>query len=200
MMEETSSAEVQPIASKSDFVFCIHGGAGVISKSLDGKPYLNALESILANAYHYALTASSAVDIAEYSVTCLESEALFNAGHGAVFTADGLHELEASIMDGATLRCGAVSMITTVKHPISAARCVMEHTKHIHLAGHAAEAVAAAHDLEVVDNSYFSTPTRKEQLNRAKAAEVVIRDHDAELTDHGTVGCVVYFRGQLARY
>jgi hypothetical protein len=89
--------------------------------------------------------------------------------------------MEASIMDGSTLECGAVSLIKTVKHPISLARAVMEHTRHNHLIGKAAEKLAAKCHLDIVDPSYFSTPKRREQLRRAKEmGDAMVNDHDYE--------------------
>lgn len=100
------------------------------------------------------------MDICVYAVCLLEDEPLFNAGRGAVLTNKGTHELEASIMDGSNLKCGAVSMITKVKNPIRAARLVMDTTFHNYIIGEAAEALAIG-KLEFVDNSYFTTEKRR---------------------------------------
>ena len=100
------------------------------------------------------------MDICEFAVCLLENEPLFNAGKGAVFTAEETHELEASIMDGKNLKCGAVSMIQKVKNPISLARLVMDETPHNFLMGVHAEKLGERFGLDTVDNKYYSTNHR----------------------------------------
>jgi hypothetical protein len=166
-----------------DFRVIIHGGAGVVSKGIDSKPFFDSLSRIMGAAYKYGKKGSdtvTAVDLAEYCVKLLEDDILFNAGRGAVFTNFETIEMEASIMDGWTLECGAVSLIKTVKHPISLARAVMEHTNHNHLIGKAAEQLAVRCNLDIVDPTYFHTAKRKEQLRRAKESDTIVNDHDYE--------------------
>ena len=183
--------------SAPNFVFLIHGGAGVIGREVDREPYTRALKEILVKTFKFALAFHTAVDIVEYAVSLLEDEPLFNAGKGAVFAADGTHQLEASLMDGASLRCGAVSMIRTMKNPINTARIVMEHTNHNWICGGAAEALGVQHGLAVVENSYFDTEVRRKQLETAKAtsSSTVFRDHDLLDDSTGTVGCVCMYDG-----
>jgi beta-aspartyl-peptidase (threonine type) len=160
----------------------IHGGAGVIDRTVDPAPYYKALGDIIASSAEFAQSTNgrvvTAVDVVEFAVKLLEDEPLFNAGVGAVLTADHTHELEASIMDGTTLKCGAASLIRTVRNPVSVARAVMQHTKHNYLIGNdAAERLAHKYGLECVDPSYFTTERRKYQLKVAKQHEAVFLDH-----------------------
>lgn len=181
-----------------EFRFLVHGGAGVISKSVDKAPYVCALQRILKDTFEFsALSTATAVDIAEFAVKELENEPLFNAGKGAVYTADKTHELDASIMDGSTLSCGATSMIKTIKNPVSVARLVMERTDHVFIVGDSAERLAVTSGLEQVDQSYYHTEKRLQQLHTAQQKNVVARDHDLEGAK-GTVGCVCMKDGHVA--
>ena len=146
----------------------LHGGAGVIERS--------TMDPRTEAAYHASLTqaiqAGSAVlaqggssfDAIEAAIRILEDDPLFNAGRGAVFTADGRNELDAAIMDGATLKAGAVAGVTRTRHPISLARAVMEKSPHVMLIGAGADAFAAEAGLEQVDPSYFFTERRWQSL------------------------------------
>ena len=173
------------MASTKVFSFAFHGGAGVIPKgSIDSTIYYSALSAVCTKTFEFAEQNLSnptigAIDVAQFGVQLLEDDSLFNAGKGAVFTAAGTHEMEASIMDGTTLRCGAASMVMHYKNPIAVARLVMEKTPHVYLAGAGAELLASQHGLDyVADNSYFSTDKRRDQLLAAKKAEGVFMDHD----------------------
>jgi beta-aspartyl-peptidase (threonine type) len=170
---------------ESIFSFSFHGGAGVIPRgAIDSGIYQDALNDVLSGAYSFAesnLENSSikAIDVAEHCVKLLEDNELFNAGKGAVFTANGTHEMEASIMDGSSLQCGAVSMIMNYQNPISLARLVMEKSAHVYLVGDSAESLAAEHGMAKVEsNSFFSTVKRFEQLQAAKGTQSVFMDHD----------------------
>lgn len=166
-----------------DFAICIHGGAGVISKSdAVAEQFTQALRDKIRRCHYFALDdpTRTAVDIAEFAVNMLENDPLFNAGIGAVFTTDETHELEASIMDGCKLACGASALLTNVKNPVSLARKVMEGGKHVWIAGNPGECLAEMADLELVDsNADFSVPRRLAQLERAKELQGVFNDHDA---------------------
>jgi beta-aspartyl-peptidase (threonine type) len=193
-------------------VIAIHGGAGTISAA--------ALDAGTAQAYHEALRAivragqalllggGSALDAACLAVEMLEDCPFFNAGHGAVFTHAGTHELDAAVMNGADLRAGAVACVSRIRRPVRAARAVMEDGAHVLLAGAGAEAFARERGLEMVDASYFSTETRRAQLERAQAAGRIALDHDGtanasapldEGLKFGTVGAVALdLQGHLA--
>jgi len=125
------------------------------------------------------------------AVCVMEDSPLFNAGRGATFTAEGRNEFDASIMDGATLRAGAVAVVTRAKNPVRLAKLVMESTRHVMLAGPAADALAEAHGLEVADPDYFFTQRRWDALQKMKSAASTQRQESvAEADKHGTVGAV----------
>lgn len=191
-------------------VIAIHGGAGTIgrdraSAAREGA-YHDALRAVLVPAQQLLAAGGSALDAVSLAVDLLEDCPLFNAGHGAVFTRDETHELDAAIMDGATLRAGAVACVSRVRRPARAARAVLEDGEHVLFAGAGAEDFARRHGLEMVEPSYFSTPARREQLHRALAADRAVLDHDGaapapldERNKLGTVGAVaVDARGNLA--
>jgi len=146
----------------------LHGGAGVIerksmSKEMDAA-YRAGLKTAIQSAADVLDKGGSSTDAVEAAIKVMEDNPLFNAGKGAVFTADGKNELDAAIMDGATINAGAVAGMTTTRHPISAARAVMEKSKHVMLIGTGADQFAASVGLEQVDPSYFFTERRWQGL------------------------------------
>ncbi len=187
------------------WALAIHGGAGVIDPASLGDAQVRAYEASLAAALAVGREGlsrgDSAMDVCERVVRTLEDNPLFNAGKGAVFTYDGTHELDASIMDGATGQAGAVAGVRNCKNPITLARRVMERTTHVMLAGGGADAFAEAQakeparapsepTIEIVPNSYFDTPARRESWEKMRsqaASDAAVRDVGA----YGTVGCVV---------
>lgn len=180
----------------------IHGGAGAIARaSMDaGKErlYRQALLQIVASGQALLAAGSSALDVVTEAVRQLEECPLFNAGVGSVFTHQGTHELDASIMDGRMREAGAVAGVQRVRNPVLAARAVLENSPHVLFIGQGAESFAASHGLEMVENPFFSTPERRVQLERAMATDQTLLDHDGDVTgdpldpDHkfGTVGAV----------
>lgn len=186
------------------FAIAIHGGAGVIERAKMSpqmeRQYRGGLAAALEAGHSVLAAGGSSLDAVAAAVVVMEDSPLFNAGRGASFTADGEIELDAAIMDGATLRAGAVTLVTTVKNPVLLARLVMEKTRHVMLAGHGAEALARAHGLETVAPEYFFTERRWEALQRVLEAQDTGRT--AVLTEserHGTVGAVALDRdGNLA--
>jgi L-asparaginase / beta-aspartyl-peptidase len=118
----------------------------------------------------------------------LEDNPLFNAGRGSVFTLDGRNELDASIMEGRTLKAGAVCGLTRIRNPIELARAVMERSEHVMLAGAGAEEFAASQGIPFVAQSYFHTPERWRQLERIRAGEFGLSGHT--ISHVGTVGAV----------
>lgn len=177
---------VKPADTKTlDFAIAIHGGAGVISKSDSvSEQFTIALRDIIKRCHFFAAddATRTAVDIAEFAVNLLENNPLFNAGLGAVFTADETHELEASIMEGTSLECGASALLTNVKNPISLARSVMEHSRHVWIAGNPRDDLTIQQDIELVEsNDYFDVPRRLAQLERAKELDGVFNDHDSSV-------------------
>jgi beta-aspartyl-peptidase (threonine type) len=162
-------------ASEPTFALAIHGGAGTIRRS-DLSPereaeYRARLEEALRAGHAVLSGGGSSLDAVVATLTILEDSPLFNAGKGAVFTHEGAVELDASIMDGATKNAGAVAGVKRVRNPIALARLVMEKSPHVMLTGDGAEEFARENGVEMVDNAYFYTEWRREQLERAKAAE-----------------------------
>ncbi|KVX85048.1 isoaspartyl peptidase/L-asparaginase family protein [Burkholderia ubonensis] len=167
----------------SPAIVAIHGGAGTILREAMNTDtelqYRAELAAILRAAQAVLADGGSALDAVSVAVRMLEDCPLFNAGRGAVYTADGTHELDAAIMDGATLAAGAVCCVTRVRNPVLAARRVMEASEHVMFAGAGADAFAAAQGLELVEPGYFGTEARHAQWLKARDAAGALLDHDA---------------------
>jgi len=146
----------------------VHGGAGVIERSTMKPETEAAYRASMTQATEAGAkvldSGGSALDAIEAAIHILEDDPLFNAGRGAVFTAEGKNELDSAIMDGATLKAGAVAGVTRTRHPISLARAVMDKSPHVMLIGAGADAFAAQAGLEQVDPSYFFTERRWQGL------------------------------------
>ncbi|WP_323117918.1 isoaspartyl peptidase/L-asparaginase family protein [Burkholderia alba] len=164
-------------------VVAIHGGAGTILRQAMNTEteaqYRAELNAILAAAQQVLADGGSALDAVSVAVRMLEDCPLFNAGRGAVYTAEGRHELDAAIMDGATLDAGAVCCVTRLRNPVLAARRVLEASEHVMFAGPGAEAFAVAQGLELVEPGYFATEFRHAQWLKAREANGTPLDHDA---------------------
>ena len=161
----------QPIPDRLDYAITLHGGAGVISRDIDDQVrdgYLTSLEDALTIGRDLLNEGVSSLDAVEAVIRFLEDDKRFNAGKGSVYTSEGQHELDASIMNGHDLNAGAVAGVRTVKNPITLARKVMEESRHVMFAGDGAERFADQMGVERVENSYFSTDRRRQQLNRAR--------------------------------
>ena len=168
----------------SKIALAIHGGAGTILRSamtpeLEAE-YRSGLETALRAGWEILDRGGPAMDAVETAVVCLEDFPLFNAGRGSVFTHDGKNEMDAAIMDGSSLRAGAVAFVRNVKNPIKVARLVMGHTEHILLAGEGANQFATQMGVEMADDAYFFTEHRYEQLLRAREEGTIQLDHTAE--------------------
>jgi L-asparaginase / beta-aspartyl-peptidase len=173
----------------------IHGGAGVVRKDMTPEfeaSVRKALGKALQAGYRQLESGKPALDAVTAALTQLEDDPHFNAGKGAVFTHDGRNELDASIMDGASLKAGAVAGVHRVRNPILLARAVMEKSGHVMLAGTGAEAFAKTQGIALVEPAYFRTERRWQQLQQALAEEKAGAAHaDLETARHfGTVGAV----------
>ncbi len=173
------------------WALAIHGGAGAPDRSMPAdqqQAYRTSLERALRIGQAILERGGASLDAVEAVIRDLEDDPLFNAGRGAVFNRDGKVELDASIMDGATLGCGAVAAVRTVKNPISLARLVFERTKHVLLVGEGAERFADEMAVERAGADYFFTEERWQELLRSRSA-----------AGGGTVGAVARDRkGNLA--
>ena len=200
------SGEAMPASGRVGLV--IHGGAGTIRRAdLSAEQeaeYRAALDDALDAGYAILERGGSAMDAVVAAVNVMEDSPLFNAGRGAVFTAAGVNELDASIMDGRTETSGAVAGVKTVRNPIDLARLVLERSEHVMLVGDGAEAFAAEQGVALVDPRYFFTQRRWDALQRVLEEEERARERGAareptEAEKHGTVGAVALDRdGNLA--
>ncbi len=179
--------------NRPEYVLVIHGGAGTILKenmtSEKEKAYLKKLGEALDAGEQVLKTGGSSLDAVTQAILVMENSPLFNAGKGAVFTAEGVNEMDASIMNGKDLNAGAVTGVRHIKNPILGARAVMEKTPHVLLAGAGAEELALKEGLEMADSSYFFTESRWENYLKVKE----------KAEKHGTVGAVALDKyGNLA--
>lgn len=183
------------------FGLAIHGGAGTLPRAEAAEEklqhYRSGLNAALAAGFAVLDSGGSSLEAVSRAVTALEDDPLFNAGRGAVFTLEGRNELDASIMDGGSLKAGAVCGVTHVKNPVALARAVMEHSEHVMLAGAGAEEFALSRGFVLVPQSYFYTEERWKQLERIRSGD---KGLSALTISHvGTVGAVALdSRGQLA--
>ncbi len=146
----------------------VHGGAGDIERAKLGPQgdaaYRAALSKVVQAGAAVLDRGGSSLDAVETAVRILEDDPLFNAGRGAVFADDGSNEMDSAIMDGATLRAGAVADVTRTRHPISLARTVMEKTPYVLLVGTGADAFSVQAGLEQQPPSFFFTESRWQSL------------------------------------
>jgi beta-aspartyl-peptidase (threonine type) len=197
----SSSDAVGEKAQAMKFGMVIHGGAGTIERSEmtpeNEKAHRAGLERALRAGYAVLERGSPGLDAVEATIRVLEDDPLFNAGKGAVFTHGGTNELDASIMDGKTLKAGAVAAVKRIRNPISLARLVMEKSPHVMLEGDGAEAFARQMGITLVDQKYFYTDERWQELEKEKAKHSPAPK--SEQDRHGTVGAVALDKaGNLA--
>ena len=188
------TAQAKPIA------IVVHGGAGRIDRDAltpeRERLYHATLEQSLRAGHAILKRGGSALDAVEAAIVIMEDAPVFNAGKGAVFTAEGKNELDASIMDGRALQAGAVGGVTTVKNPIRASRAVMEKSPHVLFTNRGAEKFASDNGLEMVDPKYFFTERRWKQIQtwlkqqEAKAKPRAAAEPDRHADYFSTVGCV----------
>lgn len=177
------------------FGIVIHGGAGTIREAdmTDEKEqaYRAKLHEALEAGYTILAGDGTSLDAIEAAIRVMENSPLFNAGKGAVFTAEGTNELDASIMEGKSLNAGAVAGVRHIKNPITAARKVMEESRHVMLAGEGADTFARQQGLNMVSQDYFFTRRRWESLMKRKGkAREKEGEADTVRNEHGTVGAV----------
>ncbi len=185
--------------AKGKYALVIHGGSGNIDPQTISpdlyEQYLIMMATALKAGEEILQNGGTSLDAVETVVKILEDSPLFNAGKGAVFNQEGKNELDASIMCGATHNAGAVAGLTTVKHPVSAARKVMENSPHVFIAGKSAETFAYEQGLEIVGPGYFFDQRRWEQYrdyirNRVNKTRSQLNDFYDQDIKMGTVGAV----------
>jgi beta-aspartyl-peptidase (threonine type) len=159
-------------------VIAIHGGAGVVRADKPGARHRAVLNEALEAGYELLVNGGTSLDAVAAAVVVLEDSPLFNAGRGSCFNSDGEIEMDASIMEGAALRAGAVAAVRRIRNPVLAARAVMESSPHVLLAGAGAERFARKHGLKLEAAEYFHTARRLSALKRK------LKNY------HGTVGAV----------
>ena len=173
----------------------IHGGCGTLPKAEMTEAEWAQARSDLASALRagWAILSKggAAVDAVEAAVRVMEDSPHFNAGHGSAFNTEGEHELDASIMDGATLAAGAICGAKRIRNPVSAAKALMLRGDPLLLAGPAADDFAEHEGVDTVANAHFSTERRRKNLASMKLREIVGTAAEAsEAEKHGTVGAV----------
>lgn len=181
------------------FGMVIHGGAGTIERSEmtpeKEKAHREGLEQALKAGHEVLKSGGASLDAVQAAIRVLEDNPHFNAGKGAVFTHEGTNELDSSIMDGKTLNAGAVAAVKHIRNPINLARLVMEKSPHVMLVGDGAEAFGKQMGIDFVDQKYFYTDERWQELQKLKASPTPVSDKDR----HGTVGAVALDKaGNLA--
>jgi len=185
----------------SKILLAIHGGAGTILKSLmtpeKEKAYSSALSLALKSGYDLLEKGGSSIDAVQAAVMSLEDCPLFNAGRGSVFTHDGSHEMDASIMDGKKLEAGAVASINNIRNPVLLARTIMNKSEHVFLAGRGAEEFALQNNIPSAEANIFSI--NSDMINFSRF--VISKKFNSITSDKkfGTVGAVaIDVNGNLA--
>ncbi|HEX9927232.1 MAG TPA: isoaspartyl peptidase/L-asparaginase [Pyrinomonadaceae bacterium] len=215
--QKSAGREVKQLQSPQNptLGIVIHGGAGVITRGSltpeQEKEYRVVLEQAVLAGYKVLQAGGTSLDAVEAAVRIMEDSPLFNAGKGAVFTSEGTNELDASIMDGKTLKAGAVATLKHIKNPISLARLVMQKSPHVMMIGEGAEKFARENGVETVPQSYFFTQRRFDALKRIQEEEkkkaeaekagkkVSLVESKKDENRHGTVGAVAVDKfGNLA--
>lgn len=178
----------------TDVVLAVHGGAGSLPRGSitpeQERAYRDGLTSALRTGYRLLREGRPGLDVVEAAVRVLEDDPNFNAGRGAVFNTDAEHELDASIMNGADLRSGAVAGVHNTKNPISLARMVMDRSPHVMVAGAGADTFALRNGVPYTTQDYFFTQRRWDALLDAKEPDA------AGERDGGTVGAVALDRSR----
>jgi len=179
----------------NNFSIAVQGGAGTLVKGMMTPElesnYKKALKKALEAGYKFLSQGKSSLDAVEEAVRLLEDSPLFNAGKGSVFTAKGTHEMDASIMDGNSLKAGAVSLVTGIKNPVHLARAVMEKSEHVFLAGEGAMRFAIENKFHIETPDYFYDEFRYQQWQEIKGSDSFQLDHSLKKdSKFGTVGAV----------
>jgi beta-aspartyl-peptidase (threonine type) len=205
----TTKESLETPKTSENFGIVIHGGAGTILKenmsdSLENA-YRKKLKEAITEGHTILKNGGTSMQAVTKTINIMEDSPLFNAGKGAVFTHEETNELDASVMDGATLNAGAVTGVSRIKNPIDLALAVMEQSPHVMLSGKGAETFAEEKGFLLIDPSYFHTDKRFNQLQKIKKREkentisVSFEDPFIKDSKFGTVGCAALDKhGNLA--
>lgn len=180
------------------YVIAVHGGAGAMaSDRANALPYHRALKAALAAGTELLGRGAAALDAVEAAVVVLEDCPLFNAGRGAVYTADARHEMDAAVMDGQGLAAGAVACVQGVRNPVALARCVMRRSGHVLMVGPGARCFAQEIGLAIEPDAWFHTDERLAELRRAQGRQAppCAPAPLLENGERGTVGAVALDAG-----
>lgn len=165
------------LCAQPKYALVVHGGAGADPAHMSREEVAGVetrIQDVLRQGLAQLKAGRSSLEVVETAVRSLEDDPWFNAGRGAALNSDGEAELDAAIMNGSNLHCGAVASVRRCKNPISLARFVMEKTPHVLMVGLGADRFAEESGLEMVDNDYFITERARQALRKKQ----------------GTVGCV----------
>jgi beta-aspartyl-peptidase (threonine type) len=190
-----------PAQAASTWAIVVHGGAGVIERK-DLSPeqetaYRAAMNRAIQAGAAVLTKGGSALDAIETTIKLMEDDPLFNAGRGAVFTAEGRNELDAAIMDGKTLAAGSIAGVTRTRHPISLARRVMEKSPHVMLISTGADTFSKEQGLEQVEPGWFYTERRWRALEKfLKGKSLPIPSKPAGARDGGTTASLAHDEGK----
>lgn len=210
LMSENTDNNSIDVHSQENFGLVIHGGAGtILKKNMSDSleiAYRTKLEEAIRVGHEILKNGGSAMEAVTKTINVMEDSPLFNAGKGAVFTHEETNELDASVMEGATLNAGAVAGVTRIKNPIDLALAVMNDSPHVMLSGKGAEEFAQERGFQLVDPSYFFTKNRYESLLRVKERDALNNVSQTTFIDpwikdskFGTVGCAALDKnGNLA--
>lgn len=201
---QTNMDTTKALVMTSKFALAVHGGAGNMVKRKftpsDEEAYKKVMDEALVLGYSMLSKGAVATDVVEAVIKVMEDSPLFNAGKGAVFSNEGHNEMDAAIMSGKDLKCGAVTNVRTVKNPISLAKAIMENSQFVFLNGHGAEKFAALNGIEIVDTSYFFVEKRWAEMLKIRDSAKTQLDNEGpksalddldSINKFGTVGCVV---------
>lgn len=187
------------------YSIAIHGGAGTILRSSMSPEketaYKQALSDAILAGERILKNGGTSLDAVEAAIRCLEDQPLFNAGKGSVFNHEGVNEMDASIMEGKSLKAGAVASVRNIKNPIALAKQVLQNSEHVFLAGTGALDFARKMNAEFMPDDYFFVQQRYDQFLEAKASDSVQLDHTVSKNEKkfGTVGAVALdIHGDLA--
>jgi beta-aspartyl-peptidase (threonine type) len=183
----------------TDPVLVVHGGAWAMPDDMVDA-HLRGVTNAIAAGWRVLEKGGSALDAVEEAVVVMEDDETFDAGRGSFLNRDGRVQLDALIMDGATLRAGGVGCVEHLRNPVRASRKILSESPHVYFVGEGAEKFAAAHGIPLCKNEDLIIPREVERLReyQAKADE-----HGKELfapeISHDTVGAVALDReGNIA--